>query len=146
MLSRKSTSRDRLAAVGYNRHGAMGRFWHGLHRHALMTMVAYAFLQHFRIAKTGRKNETTATTSAQPASRASRHRRSHSSAIRSAIRILQNTGQRRARREQICQSRVSARPKRLYDRAGNGRSASSTRWRRAICPRPRARRACAGRQ
>ena len=70
MLSRKSTSRDRLAAVGYNRHGAMGRFWHGLHRHALMTMIAYAFLQHFRIAKTGRKNESTATTSAQlPAAR-----------------------------------------------------------------------------
>ena len=113
MLSRKSTSRDRLAAVGYNRHGAMGRFWHGLHRHALMTMIAYAFLQHFRIAKTGRKNETTATTSAQPASRASRHRRSHSSAIRSAIRVLQNTGQRRARCEQICQSRVSAHPKHL---------------------------------
>ena len=60
MLFRKSTSRDRLAAVGCNRHGAMGRFWHGLHRHALMTMIAYAFLQHFRIAKTGRKNESTA--------------------------------------------------------------------------------------
>ena len=23
-----------------------GRSWHGLHRHALMTMIAYAFLQH----------------------------------------------------------------------------------------------------
>ena len=73
----------------------------------------------------GHKNESTATTSAQPASRASRHRRSHSSAIRSAIRIPQNTGQRRARREQICQSRVSAHPKRLYDRAGNGREVLS---------------------
>jgi hypothetical protein len=36
-----------------------------------MTMIAYAFLQHFRIAKTGRKNESTATTSAQPTGRAS---------------------------------------------------------------------------
>src|SRR5207247_4008004 len=25
-----------------------GRSWHGLHRHALMTMIAYAFLQHRR--------------------------------------------------------------------------------------------------
>jgi SRSO17 transposase len=25
--------------------------WHGLHRHALMTMIAYAFLQHRRLAK-----------------------------------------------------------------------------------------------
>ena len=27
-----------------------GRSWHGLHRHALMTMIAYAFLQHQRLA------------------------------------------------------------------------------------------------
>ena len=27
-----------------------GRSWHGLHRHALMTMIAYAFLQHHRLA------------------------------------------------------------------------------------------------
>jgi hypothetical protein len=26
-----------------------GRSWHGLHRHALMTMIAYAFLQHRRL-------------------------------------------------------------------------------------------------
>ena len=26
-----------------------GRSWHGLHRHALMTMIAYAFLQHQRL-------------------------------------------------------------------------------------------------
>src|SRR5580704_639316 len=32
-----------------------GRSWQGLHRHALMTMIAYAFLQHRRIAKAGRK-------------------------------------------------------------------------------------------
>src|SRR6476660_373898 len=26
-----------------------GRLWHGLHRHALMAMMAYAFLQHRRL-------------------------------------------------------------------------------------------------
>ena len=35
-----------------------GRSWHGLHRHALMTMIAYAFLQHHRLAtaRRGRKS------------------------------------------------------------------------------------------
>src|SRR5205823_12768909 len=38
-----------------------GRSWHGLHRHALMTMIAYAFLQHRRLAKVRReKKESTA--------------------------------------------------------------------------------------
>jgi SRSO17 transposase len=32
-----------------------GRSWQGLHRHALMTMIAYAFLQHRRLAHAGRK-------------------------------------------------------------------------------------------
>jgi SRSO17 transposase len=33
-----------------------GRSWRGLHRHALMTMIAYAFLQHRRLAAaSGRK-------------------------------------------------------------------------------------------
>jgi SRSO17 transposase len=32
-----------------------GRSWQGLHRHALMTIVAYAFLQHRRLAQAGRK-------------------------------------------------------------------------------------------
>jgi SRSO17 transposase len=32
-----------------------GRSWHGLHRHALMTMIAYAFLQHRRLTKVRRK-------------------------------------------------------------------------------------------
>jgi SRSO17 transposase len=26
-----------------------GRSWNGLHRHGLMTMIAYAFLQHYRL-------------------------------------------------------------------------------------------------
>src|SRR5450830_785084 len=32
-----------------------GRSWQGLHRHALMTMIAYAFLQHRRLTQAGRK-------------------------------------------------------------------------------------------
>jgi SRSO17 transposase len=32
-----------------------GRSWQGLHRHALMTMIAYAFLQHRRLATARRK-------------------------------------------------------------------------------------------
>jgi SRSO17 transposase len=41
-----------------------GRSWQGLHRHALMTMIAYAFLQHRRLtqARRGKKNQRTATT------------------------------------------------------------------------------------
>ena len=34
-----------------------GRSWQGLHRHALMTMIAYAFLQHRRLAHAGRKKK-----------------------------------------------------------------------------------------
>src|SRR5207302_9815168 len=34
-----------------------GRSWQGLHRHALMTMIAYAFLQHRRLAATARKKK-----------------------------------------------------------------------------------------
>src|SRR5262249_59966621 len=36
-----------------------GRSWQGLHRHALMTMIAYAFLQHRRLAATALKKEPT---------------------------------------------------------------------------------------
>ena len=34
-----------------------GRSWQGLHRHALMTMIAYAFLQHRRLATAKRKKK-----------------------------------------------------------------------------------------
>jgi SRSO17 transposase len=34
-----------------------GRSWQGLHRHALMTMIAYAFLQHRRLAATAPKKK-----------------------------------------------------------------------------------------
>ena len=54
-----------------------GRSWQGLHRHALMTMIAYAFLQHRRLAKAGRKKKSQRTAaSTKPASRAPRYRQS----------------------------------------------------------------------
>ena len=55
-----------------------GRSWHGLHRHALMTMIAYAFLQHRRLAKAkrGKKNRRTSA-STKHASGPPRHRSSH---------------------------------------------------------------------
>ena len=58
-----------------------GRSWTGLHRHALMTLIAFAFLQHQRLAaaKRGKKGQRTATP-AQPAGGAAGHRRSHASA------------------------------------------------------------------
>lgn len=43
-----------------------GRSWQGLHRHALMTMIAYAFLQHRRLAHAGRKKESTDLRLSQP--------------------------------------------------------------------------------
>src|SRR5438876_7592954 len=36
-----------------------GRSWQGLHRHALMTMIAYAFLQHRHLTQVERKKEST---------------------------------------------------------------------------------------
>jgi SRSO17 transposase len=73
-----------------------GRSWHGLHRHALMTMIAYAFLQHRRLAKAkrGKKNRRT-TASTKPASSPSCHRQSHAS-IASAMPALPKMAQRRA--------------------------------------------------
>jgi SRSO17 transposase len=45
-----------------------GRSWTGLHRHALMTMIAYAFLQTRRLAQAGRKKKSLrAATSTEPA-------------------------------------------------------------------------------
>jgi len=55
-----------------------GRSWHGLHRHALMTMIAYAFLQHRRLttARREKKNQR-ATASTDLTRRASGHHRIH---------------------------------------------------------------------
>jgi len=69
-----------------------GRSWQGLHRHALMTMIAYAFLQHRRLARAGRKKKNQRTSaSAKPASGAPRHRQSHTATAISAMPILQKT-------------------------------------------------------
>ena len=66
-----------------------GRSWQGLHRHALMTMIAYAFLQHRRLAQAGReKKNQRASTSADPASRAPRHPRTHPSTTTAAMPAL----------------------------------------------------------
>jgi len=55
-----------------------GRSWQGLHRHALMTMIAYAFLQHRRLAAAKReKKNRRATASAQLARGAKCHREPH---------------------------------------------------------------------
>jgi SRSO17 transposase len=55
-----------------------GRSWQGLHRHALMAMIAYAFLQHRRLATARReKKSQRATASAQLACRAKSHREPH---------------------------------------------------------------------
>jgi SRSO17 transposase len=55
-----------------------GRSWQGLHRHALMTMIAYAFLQHRRLTTVRReKKNQRATASAQLACRAQCHRQPH---------------------------------------------------------------------
>jgi SRSO17 transposase len=73
-----------------------GRSWQGLHRHALMTMIAYAFLQHRRLAQAGRKKKNRrATTSAKPAGRTPRHRRTHRSTTASAMPTLQKTHRRK---------------------------------------------------
>lgn len=121
-----------------------GLSWQVIHRHTLMTVLAYAFMRHSRIVKTREKRNRRAAT--RPAGHASTVVALIVRAIRSAIPIPQKAGQRKATPWTICQGRVSAHARRLYDRAGNGQSATSTRWRRAIFPRPRARRACVGRQ
>jgi SRSO17 transposase len=44
-----------------------GRSWTGLHRHALMTMIAFAFLQHLRLRERGEKRGRAIARSATPA-------------------------------------------------------------------------------
>jgi SRSO17 transposase len=73
-----------------------GRSWQGLHRHALMTMIAYAFLQHRRLTKAGReKKNRRPPASAKPAGRASRHRQSHASIAASTMPALPKMDRRR---------------------------------------------------
>jgi SRSO17 transposase len=59
-----------------------GRSWTGLHRHALMTCIAFAYLQHLRLQAIRRRGEKAGGTpdrrtapAAEPARRAPRHRR-----------------------------------------------------------------------
>src|SRR6202451_3901216 len=54
-----------------------GRSWHGLHRHALMTMIAYAYLQSRRLAEAsgGKKNPPRAAQAARAGHTESRRRR-----------------------------------------------------------------------
>src|SRR3989449_250273 len=66
-----------------------GRSWQDLHRHALMTMIAYAFLQHRRLATARReKKNQQAAAPADSASRALRHPRTHRSTTASAMPAL----------------------------------------------------------
>ena len=66
-----------------------GRSWAGLHRHALMTMIAYAFLQHRRLtsARRKKKNQRTAA-STKLAGRPSRNRCVHRSNAAEAMPAL----------------------------------------------------------
>ena len=74
-----------------------GRSWPGLHRHALMTMIAYAFLQNRRLAKArrGKKNRRAAA-STKSASGTSRHRQSLASTGASAMSALSKMDLQRA--------------------------------------------------
>jgi hypothetical protein len=72
-----------------------GRSWHGLHRHALMAMIAYAFLQHRRLKKVrrGKKNQRPAP-STDLAGGPPRHRRPHHAIKSSAMSVLPILDQR----------------------------------------------------
>src|SRR5262249_31649503 len=66
-----------------------GRSWQGLHRHALMTMIAYAFLQHRRLTKARRKKKNQrAAASANLAGRTPRHPRTLRSTVAAAMPAL----------------------------------------------------------
>src|SRR6516165_7270351 len=74
-----------------------GRSWQGLHRHALMTMIAYAFLQHRRLATARReKNTQRAPASANFARRAPRHPRTFRSTTAAAMPALSKMDLQRA--------------------------------------------------
>jgi SRSO17 transposase len=66
-----------------------GRSWQGLHRHALMTMIAYAFLQHRRLATARRKKKNQrAAASTDLASRAPSHPGPHRSTTTATMPAL----------------------------------------------------------
>src|ERR1700686_1066281 len=66
-----------------------GRSWQGLHRHALITMIAYAFLQHRRLATARRKKKNQrAAASTNFARRTPRHSRTLRSTTAAAMSTL----------------------------------------------------------
>src|SRR5262245_50159572 len=66
-----------------------GRSWQGLHRHVLMTMIAYAFLQYRRLATARRKKKNQRPTApANSARRPSRHSRALGSTTSTAMSTL----------------------------------------------------------
>jgi len=74
-----------------------GRSWQGLHRHTLMTMIAYAFLQHRRLATARwKKKKQRAATPANPTRRASRHSRIVRSTAATAMPTLPKVDMLRA--------------------------------------------------
>jgi SRSO17 transposase len=74
-----------------------GRSWHGLHRHALMTMIAYAFLQYRRLKTAKReKKDQRAAAPTNLAGRASRHPRTHRSTTATAMPALPKMDLQRA--------------------------------------------------
>jgi hypothetical protein len=71
-----------------------GRSWHGLHHHALMVMVAMAFLQHLRLAEHRRTRpgenappRSGSATIAEPARRAGRSHHSDDKATNSPNQV-----------------------------------------------------------
>ena len=77
-----------------------GRSWQGLHRHALMTMLAFAFLQFRRLkrARRGKKNQRTAA-STKLAGRPLRHHGAHRPTATAAMPTLPKTDLREQQRE-----------------------------------------------
>jgi SRSO17 transposase len=74
-----------------------GRCWQGLHRHALMTMIAYAFLQHRRLAAAKRKKKNPRpTTPTNAARRTARHSRPLRSATSTTVSTLPKMDMQRA--------------------------------------------------
>jgi len=74
-----------------------GRSWQGLHRHALMTMIAYAFLQYRRLATARRKKKNQRpTASANSARRTSRHSRALGSTTPTPMSTLPKMDMQRA--------------------------------------------------
>jgi SRSO17 transposase len=65
-----------------------GRSWQGLHRHALMTMIAYAFLQHRRLATARRKKKNQR---AAASANFARHTPRHSRTLRSTTAAAMST-------------------------------------------------------